>query len=64
MTIKNEKKVLGWIFIVLGFLILITPFTPGSVLLLIGLHMVYGERFNGKFGLKEKIIRYFKGWRK
>jgi hypothetical protein len=45
MIINNEKKVLGWIFIVLGFLILITPFTPGSVLLLIGLHMVYGEKY-------------------
>jgi len=34
------RKTLGIIFIVLGFLALITPFTPGSWLLLVGLEIL------------------------
>lgn len=34
------KKILGVVFIILGFLALITPFTPGSWLILIGLELV------------------------
>jgi len=34
------RKTLGVIFIVLGFLALITPFTPGSWLLLVGLEIL------------------------
>jgi hypothetical protein len=39
----RNKKIIGVFFIVVGFLILITPFTPGSVLLLVGLNMVFGD---------------------
>jgi uncharacterized protein YqgC (DUF456 family) len=34
------RKTLGIIFIVLGFLALITPFTPGSWLILVGLEIL------------------------
>ena len=34
------KKILGVVFIILGFLALITPFTPGSWLILVGLELV------------------------
>jgi len=34
------KKVVGIVLIVLGFLALITPFSPGSWLMLIGLELV------------------------
>lgn len=39
----SNKKLLGWILIVIGLVILLTPFTPGSVLLLIGAEMVFGD---------------------
>jgi len=41
----KTKKLLGIFFIIVGFLILITPFTPGSILLIIGLDMVFGDRW-------------------
>ncbi|MDP4001723.1 MAG: hypothetical protein Q8P69_01610, partial [bacterium] len=41
----KTKKLLGVFFIVVGFIILITPFTPGSILLIIGLDMVFGDRW-------------------
>jgi len=37
---KNLKRVLGVILVILGFLALITPFSPGSWLLLIGLEIL------------------------
>lgn len=39
------KKLIGVFFIFIGFIILITPFTPGSVILLVGLSMVFGDRW-------------------
>lgn len=38
------RKVGGWFLIFIGIIIILTPFTPGSILLLIGLEMVYGDR--------------------
>jgi len=34
------KKIIGVVFIVLGFLALITPFSPGSWLILVGLELI------------------------
>ncbi len=39
------KKLFGISFIIIGLLILITPFTPGSILLVIGIEMVFGDRW-------------------
>ncbi|PIR41675.1 MAG: hypothetical protein COV30_02430 [Candidatus Yanofskybacteria bacterium CG10_big_fil_rev_8_21_14_0_10_37_15] len=39
------KKIFGIFFIIVGFLVLITPFTPGSVLLIIGTDMIFGDRW-------------------
>ena len=41
---KYFKKALGIILIILGFLALITPFSPGSWLILVGLELL-GLRF-------------------
>ena len=53
------KKVLGVILIILGFLALVTPFTPGSWLILVGLELL-GLRFllQGKlrFLSKSKLV--------
>jgi hypothetical protein len=37
---KILKKTLGVVFIILGFLALITPFSPGSWLILVGLEIL------------------------
>jgi len=37
------KKIVGWVFIILGLVIALTPFTPGSILLLVGMEMVFGD---------------------
>jgi len=39
----NNNKIIGWIFIILGLAIALTPFTPGSVLLIVGMEMVFGD---------------------
>jgi hypothetical protein len=41
---KKTKKVLGAIFVIVGILALITPFTPGSWLAFVGLELL-GIRF-------------------
>ncbi|MBI2097418.1 MAG: hypothetical protein HYT46_00565 [Candidatus Vogelbacteria bacterium] len=45
MNIKiRVKKTIGVLFIIIGLLILITPFTPGSWLIFVGLEFL-GVRF-------------------
>jgi len=56
----HKKKTLGWILIVLGLAIALTPFTPGSILLVIGADMVFGD-VPRWVRLKEKIKSFF--WR-
>lgn len=53
---KIIKKSIGIICIILGFLALITPFTPGSWLILIGL-----EILGLGFLLDGKLARFLKG---
>lgn len=56
---KIARKSLGIICIVLGFLALITPLTPGSWLILIGMEILgLGFLLNGKY------FRWLKGKRK
>ena len=38
-----KNKILGWFLIIVGLVILLTPFTPGSILLIIGADMVFGD---------------------
>ena len=67
------KKVLGVFLIILGFLALVTPFTPGSWLILIGLELLglrlllQGKlRFLSKSKLVARIRTFFKvgPWRR
>jgi len=53
-----SKKLLGWVFIIVGLVILLTPLTPGSVLLIIGADMVFGDNPEWK-RLKEKAKELF-----
>ena len=57
------KKFWGVVFIILGLIILLTPFTPGSVLILIGADMLFGRRVKWWNDLKKRIkisTRFFK----
>jgi len=48
------KKVVGVILIILGFLALITPFTPGSWLIFVGLELL-GLRIAAWDKIKNKL---------
>ena len=49
------KKTLGIILILIGFIALITPFTPGSWLIFIGLELL---------GVEVLVSEKFKFWKK
>jgi hypothetical protein len=53
-----SKKLLGWVFIVLGLVIALTPFTPGSILLLIGADMAFGD-YPRWIKFKKKVKEFF-----
>jgi len=53
-----SKKILGWFLIILGLVIALTPFTPGSILLVIGMDMVFGDWPEWK-NLKTKVKEFF-----
>ncbi len=51
------KKIIGIVLIIIGFLSLITPFTPGSWLIfvglgLLGIRLAFWEKIKAKFWLK------------
>jgi len=52
----KNKKLLGIFFIIVGLLIAITPFTPGSVLLIVGLDMVFGDRWPWLKRINNQVI--------
>ena len=58
--IKRHRKFWGTIFIILGLIILLTPFTPGSVLLLVGLDMSFGHKWPWWNKTREKFLLRFK----
>lgn len=60
MLIKN-KKILGWILIVLGLIIVLTPFTPGSLLLLVGIDMIFGDKWQWWKKQKERFLKRVDG---
>ena len=55
---KKCKKIIGAVIIILGLAALLTPFTPGSWLIFVGLELI-GIRFlfREKFSLYCKIIK-------
>jgi len=54
-VITRKKKILGIVLIILGFLALITPFSPGSWLLFIGL-----ELLGFRIVFKDKFFSFLK----
>lgn len=54
MSRPRLRKVFGWILVIYGFVALVTPLTPGGLLLFVGLE-VLGIRFV----FTDKIKRYF-----
>lgn len=57
---KATKKSLGVFFILIGLIILLTPFTPGSIILLVGMDLVFGDEWPWWNRTKAKILGYFK----
>ena len=55
---QKFRKIIGIIFIILGLAALLTPFTPGSWLIFVGLELI-GIRFlfREKFSLYYRIIK-------
>lgn len=53
------KKIVGGILFLLGVIILLTPFTPGSILLLIGVDMLFGDKWPWWNKTKKKILLLF-----
>lgn len=52
------KKVWGITLILVGLVILLTPFTPGAILLLIGIDIIFGDKWLWWSRKKEKVIRF------
>jgi len=56
---KTTRKIIGWIFIVIGLIAIITPFTPFGLVFLVGLKMIFP-----KIAMREKIQKYIEKRRK
>jgi len=54
------RKILGILLVIVGTLILLTPFTPGSILLVIGLDILFGNKVEWWTKIKKKIYTYIK----
>ena len=54
------RKILGIFLVIAGTLILLTPFTPGSILLVIGLDILLGHKVKWWIKIKKKIFTYIK----
>lgn len=52
------KKTWGIVLILIGLVILLTPFTPGAILLLIGIDIVFGDKWLWWRRKKERVIRF------
>ncbi len=55
-TRPRLRKIVGWFLVVFGFLMLVTPLTPGGSLFFIGLE-VLGLRIIGYEKIKNFILR-------
>ena len=54
------RKIFGFFLVIVGTLILLTPFTPGSILLVIGLDILLGHKVKWWTKIKKKIFTYIK----
>jgi len=54
------KRAWGLFLVILGILILLTPFTPGSILLVFGLDILLGHKVKWWVKTKKKIYTYIK----
>ncbi len=54
------KKIIGILLFLLGVVIVFTPFTPGSILLLIGFDMMIGDAWPWWVRTKQKIKTFLK----
>jgi len=52
------KKILGLLLVIAGILIILTPFTPGSILLIIGLEMLLGHKIKWWTEMRKKIKEF------
>ena len=52
------KKLLGLVLIIVGFVILVTPFTPGAILLIIGIDIVFGDKWLWWKRTKARILKF------
>ncbi|HEY4474378.1 MAG TPA: hypothetical protein VJC06_00420 [Candidatus Paceibacterota bacterium] len=52
------KRICGLFLVILGTLILLTPFTPGSILLVFGLDILLGHKVKWWVKIKKKIYTY------
>ncbi len=50
------RKIAGWAFVIIGFIALITPLTPGGLLFFVGLELL-GLRFIGTEKLKRFLTK-------
>lgn len=54
------RKLLGLFLVLVGTFILLTPFTPGSILLVIGLDLLFGNKVKWWVKIKKRIFRIIK----
>ena len=52
------KKSLGIALILIGLVILLTPFTPGEILLLVGIDIVFGDKWLWWKRAKARILKF------
>lgn len=57
---KATKKIIGVFLILASIVILLTPFTPGSAIGLVGMEMVFGDNWPWWNRTKARIRRAFK----
>lgn len=50
------RKIAGWAFVIIGFVALVTPLTPGGLLFFVGLELL-GLRFIGTEKLKRFLTK-------
>lgn len=55
-TRPRLRKVVGWVLVVIGFLALVTPLTPGGILFFLGLELL-GLREVGMEKMKRLLRR-------
>jgi len=55
-----KKKIIGIALIILSLIIILTPFTPGSAVGIIGLDMLFGHKVKRWNNIKKRIKHLLK----